>query len=205
MPTGFTYKVVEGEITTLKEFFWHYVSLNRRDVSADHPVTRYTWNEEHEIGKVREAIQELEDAQGRSDAVWESEFDEYRTSSDRSQKEYNQKSALYLSRVNSLLVQAEHAADNGPPSLQSHHDQFVKMLKDEARYNEPSSPYGYGTLAEYKTSMLEGAEKDVKRAREKLQRRQERISSLDAFLTAAVSTYGDPPHGITVVDSSEMW
>ena len=53
--------------------------------------------------------------------------------------------------------------------------------------------------------MIDCEERSVKNALEKYESRKAKCRRLSEFLGAAVERYGEPPQGIKVIDSSEMW
>lgn len=203
---GFTHDVAHGEITELKEFFWYYVSRNRRDQDERDPVVLYKWNEEHEQIRISKAEAELAEALAKTDAQWEAELQESRASSEASRIRCEDNNREELVRLQAMIDQFDQVHDTLPPVMVEWHEHVVKMFHESISYNSPREKTEEEmTTDRFKELIIDGCRRHVENSTERYESRKENCLKRADFLGTAVEHYGEPSCGIKVSDSSEMW
>ena len=133
---GFTRAVADGEITTLKEFFWHYVSLNRRDQGLKDPIVLYKWDEDQELAKIEKARAELAKVKALNAEYWEAELKRTTASTAARYVKYDEESLEGVARVQALLDQFDEACGLAP-ALVEWHEHLAKTLRESIEHNTP--------------------------------------------------------------------
>lgn len=203
---GFTHAVAHGEVTELKEFFWFYVSRNRRDMGEKDPIVHYQWNEDHERQKIAKAEAELAETRAHTAEYWEDELQKNTASMEADYTKWDGETLEQVARLQSMIDQFEEAQKTLPPALTEWHENVVKMFHADAEFNSHKDRTESKTTPdEFKAMMIEAAERAVTNRANDYERRKTNCQRGSYFISAAVECYGEPPQGIKVVDSSEMW
>jgi hypothetical protein len=203
---GFTHAVANGEITELKEFFWYYVSRNRRDQNERDPVLLYKWNEEHEQIRISKAEAELAEALATTDLQWEAQLQESRTNRVVSRIRMEDDKVKELVRLRAMVDQFDRAHDTLHPDLVEWHEHVVKMFHSDIAHNSPREvEEDKMTTDRFKELMVDGCRRHVENSKDRYEIRKKNCLKRSAFLRAAIERYGEPSCSIKIVDSSEMW
>ena len=133
--TGFSHAVADGSITTVREYFWHHIGLNRRDAGREDPIVFYNWNEDFEKEKIKEAIADLDAFLAKTESQLREEWKENLVERNGEHDSLGSRIQEEINRVESLKNKIEEQASAVPEVLREFHETVVKQLKEGIAWN----------------------------------------------------------------------